>query len=51
MFSQPPPPFDDDVDDQTVLPIDSNLIGLCVLGVALGYYVVKKNELIKITKR
>ncbi len=51
MFSQPPPPFDDDVDDQTVLPIDSNLVGLCVLGISLGYYVTKKSELEKIIKR
>ena len=51
VFSQPPPPFGDDVDDETVLPIDSNIVVLCVLGVALGYYVIKKNQFVKTIKK
>lgn len=50
MFSQPPPPFDDDVNDEA-LPIDSNIIILCALGVGLGFYVQKKSNTIKFTKK
>jgi len=47
-FPPPPPPFSDDVNDQ--VPIDSHLIMLCALGVMLGFYVLKKNQISKTTK-
>lgn len=55
--STPPPPpggtpgFGDDVNDETGLPIDSHLIVLCAGGVALGYFVIKKNELVKLIRK
>lgn len=50
-FSQnpPPPDFGDDVNDQ--LPIDSHLVVLFGFGVALGYFLLKKNEIVRIAKR
>ncbi len=44
-FSQPPPPFDDDVNDE--LPIDSHSVVLLVLGIALGYSLLKKNKIVE----
>lgn len=49
-FSQPPPPFDDDVNDEA-LPIDSNIIILCAMGVGLGFYVHKKSNTFKFIKK
>ena len=49
-FSQPPPPFDDDVNDEA-LPIDSNIVILCALGVGLGFYVHKKSNTYKFIKK
>lgn len=49
-FSQPPPPFDDDVNDEA-LPIDSNIVILCALGVGLGFYVHKKRNTYKFIKK
>lgn len=45
-FAQPG--FDDDVDDEApVAAIDSGVVLLFVTGIALGYYLLKKNEKIK----
>lgn len=49
-FSQPPPPFEDDVNDEA-LPIDSNIIILCAMGVGLGFYVHKKSNTFKFIKK
>lgn len=50
-FAQTPPPpdFGDDVNDE--LPIDSHLVVLFGFGVALGYYLLKKNEIVRIAKK
>lgn len=50
-FAQTPPPpdFGDDVNDE--LPIDSHLVVLFGFGVALGYFLLKKNEIGSITQR
>lgn len=47
-FSQPPPPFDDDVNDE--LPINSHLIVLFGVGVVLGYFLLKKKEIARSIK-
>jgi hypothetical protein len=43
------PGFEDDVNDETTptAAIDSNRILYCALGVVLGFYLLRKNNLIK----
>jgi hypothetical protein len=44
-----PPGFDDDVNDEAPpAAIDSYLILLCIVGVILGFYLLRKKELLKI---
>ena len=43
VFAQPPPPFDDDVDDE--LPINSQLFILGASAIAVGYFAMKKKPL------
>lgn len=43
-----PPAFNDDVDDQAPpAEIDSYLVILCVVGILLGLYLLRKKELLK----
>ena len=44
-FAQPG--FDDDVDDEPTAAIDSGIVVLFFTGIALGFYLLKKNEKIK----
>lgn len=46
-FSQPPPPFSDDVNDEIPLPIDSHLIVLSIVGAAIGFNHLKITDTIE----
>lgn len=42
--AQTPPPFPDDVDDVApVVPIDGWIIPVIVLGLTLGFYIIRKS--------